>query len=79
MFGFIKKAFFTGLPISSSVNQMSETPLICIAMPNQICKVDQKLLILKAMSLCFILLVLKQVNVVVIVAVSIIPMQNVCS
>ena len=39
MFGFIKKMFFTGLTILSSVNLIAVTPLRCISMINQECKV----------------------------------------
>ena len=44
MLGFIKNAFFSGLTILSSVNplsatQLSATPLKCISMTNQECKV----------------------------------------
>ena len=39
MFVFIKKAFFTGLRILSSVNLLTATPLKCISMNNQECKV----------------------------------------
>ena len=35
MFGFIKKVFFTGLRILSSVNLLTITPLRCISMTNQ--------------------------------------------
>ena len=35
MFGFIKKVFFTGLRIFSSVNLLTITPLRCISMTNQ--------------------------------------------
>ena len=43
MFRFIKKAFFTGLTILSSVNPLSAallntTPFKCISMTNQECK-----------------------------------------
>ena len=38
MFGFVKKAFFTGLTILSSVNLLTVTPLKCISMTNQKCK-----------------------------------------
>ena len=38
MSGFIKKAFFTGLRILSSVNLLAVTPLRCISMNNQECK-----------------------------------------
>ena len=39
MFGFIKKAFFAGLTILLSVNLLTITPLRCISMTNQECKV----------------------------------------
>ena len=35
MFGFIKKVFFTGLTILSSVNLLTVTPLRYILMTNQ--------------------------------------------
>ena len=37
MFGFIKKAFFTGLTILWSVNLLNTTPFKCISMTNQEC------------------------------------------
>ena len=39
MFGFIKKVFFTGLTFLSSANLLTVTPLWCISMNNQECKV----------------------------------------
>ena len=42
MFGFIKKMFFTGLRILSSVNLIAVTPLRCISMINQECKVGSE-------------------------------------
>ena len=39
MFGFIKKAFFTGLIVLSSVNPLNGTPFKCVSMTNQKCKV----------------------------------------
>ena len=39
MFGFIKKVFFTELTILLSVNLLTITPLRCISMTNQECKV----------------------------------------
>ena len=39
MFGFIKKTFFTGLTILSSVNLPNAIPLSCISMNNQECNV----------------------------------------
>ena len=38
MLGFIKKAFFAGLTILSSVNLLTITPLRCISMTNRECK-----------------------------------------
>ena len=43
VFGFIKKVFFTGLTILSSVNPLSTTPLKCISMNNQGCKVRSEI------------------------------------
>ena len=39
MFGLIKKAFFAGLKILSSVNLLTITPLRCISITNPECKV----------------------------------------
>ena len=39
MFGFIKKVFFTGLTILSSVNLLTVIPLWCISITNQEIKV----------------------------------------
>ena len=74
MFGFIKKIFLTGLTVLSSL--VSTTSLSCISMNNKECKVRPKMLIvmLIVMSLYFILLVLKQVNAVVVVTISMIHM-----
>ena len=76
MFGFIKKVFLTGLTVLSSL--VSTTSLSCISMNNKECKVRPKMLIvmLIVMSLYFILLVLKQVNAVVVVTISMIHMQK---
>ena len=76
MFGFIKKIFLTGLTVLSSL--VSTTSLSCISMNNKECKVRPKMLIvmLIVMSLYFILLVLKQVNAVVVVTISMIHMQK---
>ena len=71
MFGFIKKAFFAGLTILSTLAGVNW--LISISMNNQ---EDQKLLILIVMSLYFILLVLKPVNAVVVVKISMIHTQK---
>ena len=78
MFGFIKKTFFTGLKILSCVNPLGTNQLNCISKTNQACKVRQQIvnIILLVMSLYFILLVLKQVNAVVVVTISMIHMQK---
>ena len=44
MFGFIKIVFFPGLTILSSVNLLTITPLWCISMTNQECKVRPKII-----------------------------------
>ena len=83
--GLLKKtSFFTELIISSSVNPLSATalsatplraaPLKCASMTNQECKVRPE--IVNVMSPYFILLVLKQVNAVVAVTISLIHMQK---
>ena len=41
MIGFIKKYFFTGLTILSTVNPLNATPLKCISVTKQECKVRQ--------------------------------------
>ena len=73
IFGFVKKVFFVGLTILSgfaSVNSLNAIPLSCISM-NKSVKQYPKLLMLMGMSLCFFHLVLKQVNVVVVVILTI--------
>ena len=82
IFGFVKKVFFIGLTILSgftNANSLNAIPLSCISMSNQELKQDYKLLMLMEMNLCFFDLVLKQVNGVAVVIISIIRMQNLCS
>ena len=74
MFGFNKKAFLVRSTILSTL--MGVTSLICISMTNKECKVRPELLMLIVVSLCFIILVLKQVNAVVVVTISMIHMQK---
>ena len=76
MFGFIKKAFFAGLTILSSVNLLTVTPLRCISMTNQECKVRPEIINVNSDEPVFILLVLKQVNAVVVATISMIHMQK---
>ena len=82
IFRFVKKLFFVGLTILSSftnANSLNAIPLSCISMSNQELKQDYKLLMLMEMNLCFFDLVLKQVNGVAVVIISIIRMQSLCS
>ena len=44
MFGFIEKIFLTGLTVLSCVNSLSATPLSCISMNNQACKVRPEII-----------------------------------
>ena len=74
MFGFVKKVFFTELTILSrftSVNSLS-----CISMNNQECKTRPQVVNVNGDEPVFFHLVLKQVNVVVVVIISIIRMQK---
>ena len=48
MFGFIKKLFFTGLTISSSVNPLNANPFKCVSMTNQQCKVRPHIVIVNS-------------------------------
>ena len=70
MFGFIKKVFFTGLTILSTL--MGVNSLSCISVTNKECKV----FMLIVMSLYSIRLVLKKVNAVVVVTIPMIHMQK---
>ena len=93
--GFSKKAFFAWLTILSIVNplnaiplrtallnttQLSATSLKCASMNNQECKVRPEIVNVNFDEpVFFIVLVLKQVFAVVVVTISMIHMQNVCS
>ena len=64
MFVFIKKMFLTGLAFLSSL--VSTTPLSCISMNNQACKVRPEIINLNSNERAFFFIfVLQQVNVVV--------------
>ena len=79
MFEFIKKVFFTGFEILSGANPLSaliSTPLKCVSMNNQECKVRPEIVNVKRDELYFILLVLKQVNAVVVLTISTIHTQK---
>ena len=74
MFRFIKKVLFIGLTILSGFTRVNS--LSCISMSNQACKARPELLVLTVIILYFILLVLKQVNVMAIVIVLMIRMRK---
>ena len=76
MFGFIKISFFAGLTILSSVNLLTVTPLRCISITNQECKVRPEIVNVNSDEPVFILLVLNQVNAVVVATISMIHMQK---
>ena len=74
MFAFIKKVFFVGLTILSSFTSVNS--LSCISMNNQACKARPEIINVNSIILYFILLLLKQVNVVVTVIILIIHTQK---
>ena len=74
MFRFVKKVIFTGLTVSSSFTSVNS--LSCISMNNQECKTRQQVVNVNGDEPMFFHLVLKQVNVVVVVIISIIHMQK---
>ena len=74
MFGFIKKIFSTTLLFLSSL--VSTTPLSFISIINQACKVRPEIINLNSNEPYFIFLVLKQINVVAAVTISMIHMQK---
>ena len=76
IFGFIKKVFFTGLTILSSVNPLNATPFKYVSMTNQECKVRPQLINVNSDDTVFYSLVLKQVNAVVFVTITMIHMEK---
>ena len=73
MFRFIRKIFFTVL---SNVNLLSATPLSCVWMNNQECKVRPEIINVNNDELVFYPFSIKQVNSAVIVTISMIHMQK---
>ena len=65
MFRFVKKVFFIGLTILSNFTNLSS--LKCISMNNQACKARPQVVDANSNNSVFILLLLRQVNVVAIV------------
>ena len=74
MFEFIKEIFLTGLTVLSSLT--SATPLSFISMHNHECKVRAEIINVNSDESDFIPLVLKQVNSVVVVIISMNHMQK---
>ena len=68
MFGFIKKMFFAGLTILSTLTSVNS--LSCILMNNRECKVRPEIISVNSDEPVFILSVLKQVNTVVVITIS---------
>ena len=75
MFGFFLKKNLMGSSFLPSL--LSTTPLSCISMNNQACKVRPEIINVK--RLYFILLALKQVNLVATLTVLMIHCKNMCS
>ena len=77
MFGFIKISFFAGLTILSSVNLLTVTPLRCIWMTDQECKLRHKIInVNNEASELYPCSIKKQVNAVGVVTISMIHMQK---
>ena len=74
MFVFIKKIFYIESLFLSSL--VSTTSLNCISMKNEECKVRPEIINVNSNEPVFILLVLKQVNVVAVAIMLIIHMQK---
>ena len=71
------KRIFVSTMMFFGYNLSSVNPLECVSMNNQKCKVRPEIINVNSNEpVFFILLVLKQVNVVVFVTISMIPMQN---
>ena len=76
MFEFIKKVFFTGLTILSSVNPLNTTSFKCVSVTNQECKVRPQIASFNSDEAVFYPFSIKTVNAVVVVTISMIHMQK---
>ena len=74
MFGFIKRCFFIRLAFLSVLTSLHL--LSCISMNNQECRIRPQIVNVNSEEPVFSLLILKQVNAVVVVTISIIHIQN---
>ena len=70
MFGFVMRIFVSTM-MFFGCNLLSVNPLECVSMNNQMCKVRPEIVNVNSNEP-----VLKQVNVVVVVTILVIPMQN---
>ena len=76
MFGFVKKALFTGLTILSSVNLLTITPLRCNSVTNQECKVRPNVVNLNNDDPVFYPFSIKTSTCMLVVTISMIHRQN---
>ena len=74
MFRLVKKCFFTGIALFSTLTSLNL--LSCISITNQECKLRQQVVNVNGNDRVFSLLVSKQVNAVVVATISIIHAQN---
>ena len=74
MLKFIKQIFVSTIMFFGCLSNVN--PLKCVSMNNRECKIRTKIVNVNSNEPYFILLVLKQGNVVVVVTISIIPIQN---
>ena len=74
MFKFVNQIFISTMMFFGSLSSVN--PLECISIKNQECKVKPEIVNVNSKEPIFYPLVLKQVNVVVVVIVLMIPMQN---
>ena len=75
MFGFNKNVFGVAISFFNGIT-LSVTPLKCVSMNNQECKVRSEIINIISKEPVFFTLVLKQVNGVVVVTISMIHMQK---
>ena len=75
MFGFMKRIVVSTMMLFGC-NLSSINPLEFVSMNNQECKIRPEILNVNSKESYFILLVLKQVNAVIVVTISMIYMQN---
>ena len=75
MFGFVKRTFVSAM-VLFGFNLSRVNPLECVSMKNQECKVRPEMVNVNSNEPVFYPLVLKEVNAVVVVTISMTPMQN---